>query len=66
MPTITALAIQEDTYAYASVLRLLRQRGYMPNYILADGSASLTAAAKEVFPLALRQMCWVSFYLTCY
>lgn len=55
---IIAVGPSETAMFYEDVLRVLADRGYSPNVILADGSAAITKAVKAVFPHAKRAMCY--------
>lgn len=57
-PTLLAVGKSEDSFVYGGIFEALKAKGYDPYEILGDGTPALTAAAKHVFPLARRVMCF--------
>lgn len=60
--TLLAVGKSENTYVYDAIFRTLRSRGYRPMEVLGDGTAAISAAAKENFPWATRLMCFVHVF----
>ncbi|KAH7713170.1 hypothetical protein AAVH_19488 [Aphelenchoides avenae] len=57
-PTLLAVGPSETAKFYSDVMQYLADLGYEPTVVLADGSAAISKAIREIFPRATRAMCY--------
>jgi hypothetical protein len=58
-PTFLALSSHEDAVCFKKFFEIIEQSiGSRPTHVLADGAYSITNAVTDVFPAAVRLMCW--------